>query len=350
MSASPDPATTRPPAAGATASPYVRRKRAIAACQFCRLRKTKCDNVRPVCGSCRHHQARCVYADGSEGDGLQVGLDEAASRHREVLERLDDIRSLLARSSPPDARGGTAFETGSALSTSAANGFDRDGASLGAVEIESQSGRQPSSSPSAYLQYTKCESILKWPVLENVMADDDAAIESFIFDTYVRGDGEKDEPVPIPYKNSASPASCASAGLKSKTSAVPDRDAPEPTYVMLCQKFLALVNCRNPILDAQDLLSYARSVTEDGLRWDGKSCVVVSPTPSFPSDQNVTRAQPFASTIPTKIFLSFLLAPWLATRALGRHLPLCNPLHRRQRAGTRLFLPMSCHIRTTKPP
>src|SRR6185436_16267787 len=67
-------------------TPYVRRKRAMAACQFCRLRKTKCDNVRPVCGSCRHHLARCVYADGSEADGLQMGLDEAARRHREVVE------------------------------------------------------------------------------------------------------------------------------------------------------------------------------------------------------------------------------------------------------------------------
>ena len=92
---------TPPPPSRAAAS-YARR-RAGAACRVCRARKTKCDNVRPVCGSCRHHQARCVYTDGSEADGLQVGLDEAASRHREVLERLDDIRHLLARSSPSAA-------------------------------------------------------------------------------------------------------------------------------------------------------------------------------------------------------------------------------------------------------
>lgn len=281
-----NPAAARVPATVAAATPYVRRKRAIAACQFCRLRKTKCDNVRPVCGSCRHHQARCVYADGSEGDGLQVGLDEAESRHREVLERLDDIRNLLARSSHmSDARSGAALEMGShlsGLSTLAGNGIDQESAGVGGVETESAPDHQPSSSATAYFQYTKCESILKWSVLSGVMSDEDAAIDSFIFDAHVRGDGEEREPVPESAGGSASPASCRGAGQHPKTTPFLGQSVREHAFVILCRKFLALVNYRNPLLDAHDLLSYARSVAEEGLGWDAKSCLVVSLAPSRP--------------------------------------------------------------------
>lgn len=284
-SASTDPAAARVPATVAAARPYVRRKRALAACQFCRLRKTKCDNVRPVCGSCRHHQARCVYTDGSEGDGLQVGLDEAASRHREVLERLDDIRNLLARPSLSDAHSNAVSDTDSplsVLSTSAGKGLDHEGSGLGAVETESVSDRQPSPSATAYLQYTKCEAILKWPVLHVAVADEDAAINSFIFDAHVLGDGEELGVVPPSAGGSASPASRGGAGQQPKTTPFFGQGVCKQAFVTLCQKFLALVNDRNPILDAHDLLSYARSVAEEGLGWDSKSCVVVSLTPSRP--------------------------------------------------------------------
>jgi hypothetical protein len=285
MSTSTGPTSARAPATVPADSPYVRRKRAIAACQFCRLRKTKCDNGRPVCGSCRHHKARCVYADGSEADGLQVGFDEAASRHREVLERLDDIRNLLALSSPSDARSNSAAsEMGSRLSGLSAltgNSLGHESAGLSAVETESLPDRQPLSSAKAYLQYTKCEAILKWPVFRGVILDEDAAIDSFIFDAHVRGDGEEHEVAPTPsVGDSASPASCGGASQQARMASFFDQRVREQAFVPLCQKFLALVNCRNPILDDHDLLSYARSVAEDGPGWDAKSCIVVSLTPT----------------------------------------------------------------------
>ncbi|SPO01982.1 uncharacterized protein DNG_04655 [Cephalotrichum gorgonifer] len=309
----PDPAAARVPAMTGVAAPYVRRKRAIAACQFCRLRKTKCDNVRPVCGSCRHHQARCVYTDGSEGGGPQAGLDEAAARHGEVLERLDDIRNLLAaRVAPsPDARSsGAGSEMGSHLSgfsNLARGSIDREssGAGGGAVDTESVSDRQPSSSasPSAYLQYTKCESILKWPVLSDVMTEEDAAIDSFVFDAHVRGDGEEyEEVVRMSAAGSASPASSRDAGSgafrQPKATQLFGRGVQEGAFVMLCQKFLALVDCRNPIMDARDLLVYARSVAEDGLGWDAKSCVVLLAC-ALASYSRAWKPPPFIRTSPS---------------------------------------------------
>ncbi|EHA21656.1 hypothetical protein ASPNIDRAFT_183566, partial [Aspergillus niger ATCC 1015] len=31
------------------------------ACQFCRVRKIRCDNEKPTCGSCQRHDRQCVY-------------------------------------------------------------------------------------------------------------------------------------------------------------------------------------------------------------------------------------------------------------------------------------------------
>lgn len=72
-----------------TTTAFTRRKRAVAACQLCRLRKTKCDAVRPTCGFCRYHQAKCIYdhvdESPSRDEQLQVrtegsdGSDQATS-------------------------------------------------------------------------------------------------------------------------------------------------------------------------------------------------------------------------------------------------------------------------------
>ena len=34
-----------------------------AACQQCRARKVKCDNVRPMCGNCQLDGSGCIYVD-----------------------------------------------------------------------------------------------------------------------------------------------------------------------------------------------------------------------------------------------------------------------------------------------
>jgi hypothetical protein len=38
------------------------RKRAVQACRTCRVRRTKCDNGRPVCASCQALGSECIYA------------------------------------------------------------------------------------------------------------------------------------------------------------------------------------------------------------------------------------------------------------------------------------------------
>lgn len=55
------------------------RKRAIRACQKCRVRRTKCDNVRPSCTACIDLGAECVY---SEGDPSTCGFLVSPAMHR----------------------------------------------------------------------------------------------------------------------------------------------------------------------------------------------------------------------------------------------------------------------------
>lgn len=43
-----------------------KRRRAVSACLACRTRKTKCDNVRPVCGFCSRNTAECSYSESSK--------------------------------------------------------------------------------------------------------------------------------------------------------------------------------------------------------------------------------------------------------------------------------------------
>jgi hypothetical protein len=65
-----------------------RRKRAPTACNSCRSRKTKCDGVRPVCGSCAKLGVQCVVNDERE-----LNLYETTSLR--ILEGLDRLEKKI---------------------------------------------------------------------------------------------------------------------------------------------------------------------------------------------------------------------------------------------------------------
>ncbi len=48
------------------------RKRALTACGLCRTKKTKCDNVRPTCGSCASIGAICSFDDAQKDHSSYV--------------------------------------------------------------------------------------------------------------------------------------------------------------------------------------------------------------------------------------------------------------------------------------
>ncbi|KAF2185326.1 hypothetical protein K469DRAFT_739037 [Zopfia rhizophila CBS 207.26] len=63
------------------------RKRAVAACQVCRARRTKCDNLKPSCSFCLKTGATCIQSP--------VDLSAFDQASLKILERLDDVEGLI---------------------------------------------------------------------------------------------------------------------------------------------------------------------------------------------------------------------------------------------------------------
>lgn len=100
---------------------FTRRKRAVTACQFCRVRKTKCDNVRPQCGYCVRHQAKCVYGDADvDVEEAEAGSSDISVSNEQLMGRLDEIKEMLQRTSLSIAACSTPSTTTGSLVTAAA--------------------------------------------------------------------------------------------------------------------------------------------------------------------------------------------------------------------------------------
>lgn len=81
----PDKPSKKRPAARGTAS--YSRKRAVTACQVCRARKTKCDNLKPSCSFCLSVGATCTQSP--------VDLSSFDPASLSILERLDHLTHLI---------------------------------------------------------------------------------------------------------------------------------------------------------------------------------------------------------------------------------------------------------------
>lgn len=225
------------PPSSSTSRRLTQRKRAPIACQFCRLRKTKCDGVKPVCSFCRYHEAQCVWG-AVEDPGV-------TSTEKEILRRLDELKTMLSVSG--DATN-SPLQTLPVAHNDAAS--TTTGASHGNTLTSSNVGHA-----TAFLN-TSCESILSWPIFQDVIDPAEIAIESFAVEY-----GQISE-------------SDSSSGAVSLPQAS-RHGVQDHLFLPLCRKFLDLVHVRNPILDEEELMRYAKRDLEHGIQWDGPSCLVV---------------------------------------------------------------------------
>lgn len=249
-----------------TTTDYTHRKRVPVACQFCRLRKVKCDNARPSCSYCLRQRARCVYGeDDSPQPPSPAGNNvESEGSDQKILARLDEIKDMIGRlqvTSP--------VASGTCSTTSPQTTSNYQGISPGTVQslpIEASNSQasvdhpRPARLNTSLFMAFRCETILKWPVLHDIVPEKDAQIDSFLL---------------VPEHSDGSHVDGG------------NRQSTEPTGVLqdgglmrLCQRFLTLFHPRNPILDGKRLMTFAKIADEDGLRWDSASCLVVS-QPSF---------------------------------------------------------------------
>ncbi|KAH7113704.1 vegetative cell wall protein gp1 [Dactylonectria estremocensis] len=216
------------------------RKRAVAACQPCRVRKTKCDNIKPACGFCARNGAQCTYADTASDHS---SFDPASLA---ILERLGHVVSLLETrqppSSPQDSSLGMQKQPSQAILNAAPPNRPAD------QNSEDDLLEETPNFPAAIYN---CESVLRWPIFQGIVPD----IESF-----------------VTWPDNTQTASSMSSWRDSGTLS---RGVQEEDFIPLSRRFLAYVHTKNPILDVAELSRYVRDAAEHGLRWDGPSCLVL---------------------------------------------------------------------------
>ncbi|KAH7221669.1 hypothetical protein BKA60DRAFT_595530 [Fusarium oxysporum] len=236
-----------------TAAMY-HRKRAVTACQSCRLRKTKCDNVRPVCGFCSRNGAQCVYP-GSGPDSDYSSYDPASLT---ILDRLNHVVSLL------ESRPLAVLVNESGSFTRPSEPFDSSGRQAAISQPLRVTPIQASSDPTTHVPENdilqvldrldfpstsnNCESIMRWPIFQDLVPE----VHSFVL--------ELNEDV--------------EAGPSDARGVSGGKGVQEEDFIQLSKRFLAYVHVKNPILDVKDYKKKVREAAENGPRWDGASCLV----------------------------------------------------------------------------
>ena len=263
-----------------------RRRRNLTSCLLCRSRKVKCDNARPSCGYCRLHGADCTYQDAPI-DPAQLGLglrlqalqNPTGGPHTDVpnsvlLARLDHVAALLEdiRSSglapaaaltnlplaqqqqqqqqQQQARGLESSAEENVHVPQTQNSIDEGGFSAASAFTDDGFGKLEI--PEAAARTSACESLLQWPALRRRRLL--PRVTSFALQSVAAAAEEAPHRRQLPLEH-------------------------DGAVWPLCQRFLALIHVKNPVLDVVKFKRYAREAAEYGPAWDGPGCLVVRSPP-----------------------------------------------------------------------
>lgn len=251
------------------------RKRSVTACQLCRIRKTKCNNDRPICSKCTELNAQCVY----EGD--ETAAATVAPAHQ-ILERLEYLIGLVEPSTRT-AEGSQCISSNihDALASRTKETHDINGSQPSTATAISKSditADDEEAERSKHNYFGSGQDVLDWPVFEGKY--DRRWIEALIFDPTLPCDDLSgpcasprvtDDTIRDTYRD---PRQASGVGI-----GVREDDVPH-----LVEAFLLNVHVKNPIFDPAYLRGLGRTVAEHGLSWQASSCLVVSEQVSWPID------------------------------------------------------------------
>ncbi|KAL6240258.1 hypothetical protein RBB50_012824 [Rhinocladiella similis] len=202
------------------------------ACQPCRMRKVKCDRVRPVCYICKSAGTECHYLSEESND---LTLEVATERVLDRLEKLQTDLDSLARTTHDQAT--------RTLSTS----------SQRLVQGADFSPLEPSRD---FLQIpphrTSADSVLCWEIFENRYGPN-ALIGALFPSDQTTINREEDVFAP----------------------SAPFKPVPEERIPYLIDNFLQNVHTKNPVLNVERLVKEGRKAAQQGLGWDAWSCLVL---------------------------------------------------------------------------
>ncbi|KAJ5664698.1 hypothetical protein N7462_011511 [Penicillium macrosclerotiorum] len=214
------------------------RKRATQACHTCRFRRTKCDNTRPACTSCVRLGAECTYQD------KDPSTFDAASLA--ILKRLDDLESIIQ----------TGFNNEPSPSVHSHGIF-----SSPSITQDHSSSPMISQDNQWKLRFINLESVLEWPVFDR---------HNFHQRIHLLNPPNHSKPAPVP------PISI--------------EIDPQETESLI-RTFFDYVNIFNPILEEEDIQECSNAACFNGIGWDAKSCLLV--TPFFNKEPHVSPAGDF---------------------------------------------------------
>ncbi|VUC24043.1 unnamed protein product [Clonostachys rosea] len=202
------------------------RKRAVTACEPCRVRKAKCTNERPVCQPCVKLGTQCSYEQRTNHSSFDPASLLIIEKLNQVLSRLDNNKD-----EPPIP-------------------------SATAGELQQSRDVQPDIEEEIYFcsSFTSTDSVISWPIFEGELVQVSLGEETFIKD----------------YERTKAFDKEYSEGTRTHRASICEDDIPK--YI---DNFLRFVHCKNPILHTGTLKQYATSVVENGPGWDAVSCLVL---------------------------------------------------------------------------
>jgi hypothetical protein len=271
------------------------------ACETCWKRKSKCDNARPSCGSCKDLEVECSWRDFKsdysslvflplspilEADVAFAGQPRYDLASLEILERINYVADLLetqGESLSGLISGSSIPAAGSPFTTDARTGhhslqlqptpqsmqycedvFASDN-TQGDAEILLESleiaGRSSGNS----------EDVLDWPIFQG--RHPRANIEALMFNPQ----SAAREAAQLTTQERSPRSSSFSVQLDPIRTSKPSRGVQEDDVMNLVNKFLRNVHIKNPVLEADDLKQKAKLIQENGFGWDATSCLVVRP-------------------------------------------------------------------------
>ena len=205
-------APKRPAPRGPAAYP---RKRAVTACQVCRARRTKCDNLKPSCSFCLKVGAKCVQSS--------VDLSSYDPASLQILQRLDDLEQLV-RGIGTDQTTTKATEE---IPTAVRECFDR-----------------------SRLSPYSIDRVLEWDSLKSLRG--------------LRQPNEHAYP-------------CTERVMRTTTTTpMSGHDELEPQRTkMLLDNFFSYVHVKNPVLDEQRTRQTVARVCMHGIDWSPEACLTL---------------------------------------------------------------------------
>ncbi|KAJ5190910.1 uncharacterized protein N7498_009895 [Penicillium cinerascens] len=250
------------------------RKRAAIACDYCRSRKTRCDNARPSCGPCCQAEIVCSYSDAASNIELvqHPSTSELLERINYAVDLIENKTGLLGScfASPISSENGNIVRTTplpiGERCTDQARHESTASVTLGSPSSnifteDVDSFRSPAGSLAS-------ESILRWPVLLGYLTKSNS---SFLWEPEPRDTVSRMASGETPSHDTSRLQTVLEGSKVSQSHAIID----ESRVVELVDKYLAFTHSKNPILDGSKLRQYAAEVEEFGCSWNGRSCLVL---------------------------------------------------------------------------